>query len=298
MIGDTVAWGRLRRLDPRILQLSFQGSLLLVGALWLDFALAWQQVALCFAAALSCQAAWLHARQLRDRGFLSAVVTALGLSLLVRADNLWVHPLLAVLAISSKFVWRYDFLPGHPAAGSAHRFNPANLGAVLAIGLLPGAWLSPGQWGQATTVAVLVLTLGVAVSSRAARGDASWVFLGTFAALVTARMLWLGANPWIVWHQLNNGALLLFAFFMISDPMTTPRLRVHRLAFAAVVAVGAFAWQFGAFRPHGPVISLFVASLAVPVLNRRAAARQAPLHYDWRPAKSSPVCHPSPPAAR
>jgi enediyne biosynthesis protein E5 len=164
--------------------------------------------------------------------------------------------------------------PGHSAA-DAVRPTPASQDWPQA-----GAWLSPGQWGQATAVAVLVLTLGVAVSSRAARGDASWVFLGTFAALVTARVLWLGANPWSVWHQLNHGALLLFAFFMISDPMTTPRLWAHRVALAAAVAAGAFAWQFGAFRPHGPVITLFLASLAVPALNRRAAARQAALGYD------------------
>lgn len=285
-------WQRLRRLDPRLLQLAGQGSLLMVGALWLDFALTWPQVVLTFATAVTCQGLWLRARGLQAQGQLSALVTAFGLSLLVRADNLWVHPLLAVLAISSKFVWRYEFRPGEPAGGSAHRFNPANLGAVLALTLLPGAWLSPGQWGQATPLAVLVVALGMTVSFRAARADASWTFLGCFALLVIARVIWLGANPWVIWHQLHNGALLLFAFFMISDPMTTPRLRAHRIGFAAAVAMLAFAWQALLYQPHGPVVALFLASFAVPWLNRRAARLQQPLHYAWATAKAAAGCHP------
>ena len=291
-------WPRLRTLDPRLLQLAGQGSLLLVGALWLDFALTWPQVVLTFAVAVASQHLWLRARGLQGQGQLSALVTAFGLSLLVRADNLWVHPLLAVLAISSKFVWRYPFRPGEPGAGSAHRFNPANLGAMLALTVLPGAWLSPGQWGQATPLAVLVVALGMAVSLRAARADASWTFLGCFALLVTARVLWLGANPWVIWHQLHNGALLLFAFFMISDPMTTPRLRWHRMAFAAAVALLAFVWQALLYQPHGPVVALFLASFAVPWLNRRAARQRQPLHYAWTPANSAAGCHPGAPVPR
>jgi len=171
--------------------------------------------------------------------------------------------------------------PGPAQAGSSHLFNPANLGAVLATTLLPGAWLSPGQWGQSTGLALLLVTLGAAVSSKAARSDASWVFLLSFLGLVAARVLWLGANPWVIWHQANNGALLLFAFFMLSDPMTTPRSPGQRLTFAVAVAVLAFTWQSLLFRPHGPVLALFVASLAVPWLNRRAAAQGATLGYRW-----------------
>ena len=280
-VGWRETWHTLRECDARIFQLLFQGSLLLTGALLCDFALTPLQVALTFATCLACQRAWLEATGLQERGSLSAIVTAMGLSLLVRADNLWVHPLLALIAISSKFVWRYRFDPTRPEAGSAHRFNPANLGAVIAGYALPGAWLSPGQWGHSTTIALGVMLLGAVVSSRARRADASWVFLGGTMALVTARALWLGINPWSIWHQLDNGALLLFAFFMISDPMTTPRSAAQRMAYAALVALGAFAWQYALFKPNGPVVVLFLASFAVPWLNRRAARTGLALGYRW-----------------
>ena len=99
--------------------------------------------------------------------------------------------------------------------------------------------------------------------------------------MVAARALGLGVDPWSIWHNIDNGALLLFAFFMISDPMTTPRLGRQRVAFAAAVACGAFAWQYGLFRPNGPIVALFIASLAVPWLNRRAARAGQPLAYRW-----------------
>lgn len=274
-------WLALRTMDARLFQLLFQGSLLLAGALLCDFALSIEQVALSFASVLVCQWAWLRATGLRERGMLSALITAFGLSLLVRADNLWVHPLLALVAISSKFVWRYEFVPGQHEAGSAHRFNPANLAAMVGGYVLPGAWLSPGQWGHSAALALAVMLLGAVVSSKARRADASWVFLLTYAALVSARALYLGVNTWSIWHQIDNGALMLFAFFMISDPMTTPRQRSQRIAYAALVALGAFSWQYGLFKPNGPVVALFVASLVVPWLNQRAARVGRSLAYRW-----------------
>lgn len=271
----------LAQMDARLFQLMFQASLLLVGALLCDFALGTMQVALCFATVCATQWVWLRATGLQERGMLSALITGFGLSLLVRADNLWVHPLLAVIAISSKFVWRYEFVPGRPEAGSAHRFNPANLGAIVAGYALPGAWLSPGQWGHSATLALGVMLLGAIVSSKARRADASWVFLLTYAGLVSARALYLGVNPWSIWHQIDNGALLLFAFFMISDPLTTPRAAGQRRVYAALVALAAVAWQYALFKPNGPVIALFVASFAVPWLNRRAARLQQGMAYRW-----------------
>ena len=83
--------------DPRILQIAFLGALLAAGAYFRDFSLRPAQIALTFAAALSAQ-------RLLDRltckpapSLLSAIITALSLTLLLRADNLWVHPAAAFL---------------------------------------------------------------------------------------------------------------------------------------------------------------------------------------------------------
>jgi Na+-translocating ferredoxin:NAD+ oxidoreductase RnfD subunit len=110
--------------------------------------------------------------------------------------------------------------------------------------------------------------LGALVTQRARRWDISWVFLVAFLGLIALRVVWLGQSWAVLGHQLQSGALLLFAFFMISDPMTIPNHRGARLIYAAVVASAAFAWQFYLFKPNALVWSLFLSTPLVPLLDR------------------------------
>jgi Na+-transporting NADH:ubiquinone oxidoreductase subunit NqrB len=248
----------LRRLDARFFQIFFLGTLLLFGALVRDFALQWEQVALTFAAGLGAQAFWIKALGLRNVGYLSALVTCLGTSLLVRADSYWVHPLLAAVAMSSKFTIRIR---------GKHLYNPANLAVILAIAVVPGAWASPGQWGSDVLIGLWFVALGITVTTSAKRLDIAWAFLGSYTALLAARMLVLGQSEAVLIHQLGSGALLLFTFFMISDPMTTPNRRALRFAYAFLVAMFAFVWQFFFFQTNGPVCALFFLTPLVPLID-------------------------------
>ena len=78
---------------------------------------------------------------------------------------------------------------------------------------------------------------------------------------------WLGEPLAIPLHRLQSGALLLFTFFMISDPRTTPDSRAGRIVFAALVAFGAWYVQFRLFRTNGLLWSLAAFSLATPLLD-------------------------------
>jgi len=245
--------------DARILQILFLALLLTTGVLLRDFSLHPLQMALAFAAGLATQAFWLKRLGLEQRGFLSAIVTCCGLSLLLRSDTIWAHPLAATLAMSSKFVLRIH---------GKHLYNPANLGVIAAITLIPGTWVSPGQWGNDLALAVWLLMLGTIVTTRARRLDISWMFLGAFLGLVALRVMLLGQSWAIWWHQLGNGALLLFAFFMISDPMTIPNRRAPRIAYALIVAAAAIGWQYLLFRPNALIWALFMVTPLVPLLDR------------------------------
>jgi enediyne biosynthesis protein E5 len=79
---------------------------------------------------------------------------------------------------------------------------------------------------------------------------------------------------------LQSGALLLFAFFMISDPMTITNRQIGRLMFAASVAALAFVWQFVLFKPHALLWALFLCAPAVPILDRIWPGAKAV----WNPA--------------
>jgi len=260
-------------MDARLCQIAFLATLLTVGVLVRDFTLRPEQMALTFASGLATQALFIRMLRLQKIGYLSALITCFGLSILLRADTLWVHPLAAAIAIGSKFLLRVH---------GKHVYNPANLGVMTSILLLPGAWVSPGQWGTDLALAGWFVALGALVTQRARRWDISWMFLVTFLGLVALRVLWLGQSPAVFVHQLGNGGLLLFSFFMISDPMTIPNRRSMRLVYALVLAAVAFGWQYVWFRPNGLVWSLFLCAPVVVVLDWVVRGER----FGWRPLRS------------
>ena len=254
--------------DPRLFQIFALGILLTAGAYLRDFSIHPGQVVLTFATGLLTQAACWRLTPSRPRSLRSAIITCLSLSLLLRADNLFAHPIVATAAIFSKSLFRFR---------DKHLFNPATFGVIFAILLLSGTWVSPGQWGQDVAVAGWLVMLGMLVTQRARRGDISWTFLAFYLGALALRVEYLG-NRWAVWtHQLESGALLLFAFFMISDPMTGPNARRGRIAHAALVAAIAYAWQVRLYRTNGLIWALFIAAPFVPLWDALWPARK----FEW-----------------
>jgi Na+-transporting NADH:ubiquinone oxidoreductase subunit NqrB len=242
--------------DPRPFQITALGALLAAGAWLRDFTIRPEQGLLAFAAALATQRIGERLRHRPHSSLQSAAITALGLSLLMRADSAWAHPLAAVVAIGAKFALRVR---------GKHLFNPANLGVTFALLALPGTWVSPGQWGGDWALAGWLVALGGVVVGRARSADVSLAFLGAYLGALALRVLWLGQD-WAVWvHQLENGTLLLFAFFMISDPRTIPNHRCGRIAHAVLVAAGAVLLQFGLYRTNALLWALLLGAPAVPV---------------------------------
>ncbi len=96
----------------------------------------------------------------------------------------------------------------------------------------------------------------------------TFAFIACYCALIFGRSLYLGEPMTIPIHRLQSGALLLFTFFMISDPKTTPDSRPGRVLFAALVAFGAWYVQFRLFRTNGLLWSLALWSAAVPLIDR------------------------------
>jgi Na+-transporting NADH:ubiquinone oxidoreductase subunit NqrB len=157
----------------------------------------------------------------------SPLITGLSLSLLLRAEEPWMHAIAGVIAISSKFLLRIN---------GKHVFNPAGLAIVVLLSSSSGVWISPGQWGARIWFAALVGFLAIMVLQAARRTDIAIFFFVSYAALLFARTEWLG-DPWAIpLHQLQNGALLIFTFFMISDPRTSPDSPLGRFVFAFVIA--------------------------------------------------------------
>lgn len=256
------------RLDPRYYQIAALAGLLIYGISFLSFDVTPARAALLVTTALAAQ--WVCTRLWQLRAFdpRSALISALSLCLLLRTSDPALAIAAAVVAIVGKFALRVN---------GKHVFNPTNGALVLMLLLSDRVWVSSGQWGHAAFFALLMACVGGLVVYRALRSDVTFAFLGAYSALVVGRALWLGQPLAVPLHMFENGALLLFAFFMISDPKTTPDSRLGRVVFAALVALGAGVVQFVLYRPNGLLWSLAVVSMATPLIDRLLPGAQ----YRW-----------------
>jgi Na+-transporting NADH:ubiquinone oxidoreductase subunit NqrB len=214
--------------DARHFQILALSVLLAYNIGWLDFGAAPLNSALAIGSALATQFACARLFGLAHTDLRSPLITGLSLSLLLRANDPLLHAVAGVIAIGSKFVLRFD---------GKHIFNPAGFAIVALVLTSTGVWISPGQWGTALWFAALLAFLAILVLSAARRADIALFFLGSHGALLLARALWLGDPLTIPLHQIEGGSLLIFAFFMISDPKTSPDSRLGRFLFAFAVAV-------------------------------------------------------------
>jgi Na+-transporting NADH:ubiquinone oxidoreductase subunit NqrB len=256
--------------DPRLYQIGTLASLLVYGIGWLEFDITPARAVLLLTTALATQ--WACGRLFGGPPFFSgarsALISGLSLCLLLRTNRVELAALAAVIAIAGKFLIRVR---------GKHLFNPTNGGLVALLLLSDYVWVSPGQWGAAAFLAFLFACAGTLVVTRAARSDVTFAFIAAYAALVVGRALYVGDPMTIPLHRLESGALLLFAFFMISDPKTTPDSRAGRMLFAALVAFGGWYVQFRLFRTNGLLWSLAACSLLVPAIDWLLPAGR----YQW-----------------
>jgi Na+-translocating ferredoxin:NAD+ oxidoreductase RnfD subunit len=161
--------------------------------------------------------------------------------------------------------------------GPKHVFNPTNFGIVAMMFLTSQVWVSPAQWGSQLYFGFLITCAGGIVIYRAARSDVTYAFLLAHVGILFGRAFWLG-DPWTIpFKQLQSGSLLLFAFYMISDPKTTPDSRIGRFGFAILVAAGAAYVQFGLYRTNGLLWSLAFCSILTPIIDRLLPGTR----YEW-----------------
>lgn len=265
---------RLR--DPRCYQILVLSLLVTYGVTALDFGIRWPNALAIVVTALTVQYLGTRCAGIGRFDPLSALITSLSLTLLLRTDLIVLAALAAALAVGSKFLLRYN---------GKHIFNPANFALVSLMMLSDHAWISTGQWGSAALGTFALACLGFLVLTHARRAETTIAFVAIYAAMLFGRAAWLG-DPWsIPLHQVQNGALLIFAFFMISDPKTTPNSAVGRVIYAALVASVTYTIQFIFYHPNGPVLALILCAPVVPLIDSVLRGRI----YRWQQPADFPV---------
>jgi len=262
--------------DARHYQIAALATLVIYNLGWIDFGARPENSALALGACLLTQVvcSWLTKTPLDLR---SPLITGLSLSLLLRADEPWIHAIAGAIAIASKFVLRVD---------GKHIWNPAGFAIVaLLFAAKSHVWISPGAWGSTVWFAALLCFFAILVLGAARRADIALFFFGTHAALLLARAAWLGDPLAIPLHQLQSGSLLIFTFFMISDPRTAPDSRLGRFIFAASVA--ALAHYMAFFMQMRPALYVALIALApfILLIDRILPAQR----FSWNSRSPAPA---------
>ena len=245
--------------DARHPQLIIQASLLILLVVWSDFAPRLDAVIFTICAAIITQFIFFKIFKIPSNDYRSPLATSISLSLLFKANIIWLFPLVGAVAIASKFLIRWQ---------GKHVFNPSAVAIVLGLIIFPNnVWVSPGQWGSALLLGFTLLCLAAVVLNRSKSSDIAFFFLGGWFFLNFARAIWLGDPLSIPIHNIQSGTLLIFAFFMLSDPMTIPNKRLGRLIFALAVAGLAFLLQYGFQIREALFYALVGISMTTPLLD-------------------------------
>ncbi|HEU5167829.1 MAG TPA: DUF2330 domain-containing protein [Chitinophagaceae bacterium] len=260
-------------LDPRYFQVIFQAVFLSYGIFFLHWNADWQHYIISIGGCVLFQytADSMKAKRFLklsefDRWGFSVLISAMSLCLLLKTNDWYVSLLAAFLTVASKYVLRFN---------KKHIFNPSAFGIIATILLTKDAWLSPGQWGSNAVIFFGVITFGTIVVTRVQKLDISLAFLLTFIGLLYWRQVYVLAWPMDYFiHSVSTGSLLLFTFFMISDPRTSPNHPIARIIWAVLIAavsfyLAAFKWKY-----NTPVWVLVAAGPLVPLLDKIFKAKE------------------------
>jgi Na+-translocating ferredoxin:NAD+ oxidoreductase RnfD subunit len=200
-----------------------------------------------------------------------AVLTGLFVAMVLSPFEPWyVAATTSAIAVFSKYLFR---------GRTANVFNPAALGIVVTFYLI-----GTGQdwWGALsdaglTGLGVLFLT-GIFIANRVNKVPLVLTFLACYFLLFTA-MAFAG-DPRLVaeiFRAPDVNAALFFAFFILTDPPTSPAKQRDQLVCGVLVALASFAIFEGLGAAHYLLSGVLVGNVWEAWRRRQADARRQQL---------------------
>lgn len=266
----TRIWDFLKN-DGRHFQILFQTVFVLFGI----YTLGWMEYInhyfFIFFFTLLFQAIAIY---LTDKNFTrlkSGFISSLSLCLMFKAGGISAVIVCAFFTIASKYLIKFK---------GKHIFNPTNFGIIATIFITQNAWISPGQWGSSMLFLILITIAGFSVLFNVGRLDTAISFLVAYSGLHFIRqVVYMGWEMDFFLHHLSSGTLLIFTFFMITDPVTSPNHKIGRIIWASAVGILAFimtAW-FEVYT--APLWALFIISPFTPLIDKLFKAKK----FTWKP---------------
>jgi hypothetical protein len=298
-----------QRREGGLMRFAFAITLLnILGHLWLGFEQSWATPFVALAASYSTEMAgeWASARAMGKRPrfagsapdfvkfLLSAHITGLAVGMLLyAAEQLWVVAFASSAAIASKYVLR---APVGPAGATRHFYNPSNFGIALTLALFPMVGIAPPyQFAENISgaldwlIPLIIVTTGTLINRKYTQRlplIAAW--LAGFA-LQAAFRAWLHGTPLLAGLAPMTGfAFILFTFYMVTDPATTPQGVWKQRLFGAGVAA-AYGLLMELHIVFGLFFALALVSSVRGALLFQVARRRSP--ESWQPPWLRPFPH-------
>ena len=279
----------------------------LLGHTWLGFEQAWLTplvaVGTAYLSEIGIELAINGWAKARFRGgvrdllvfLLPAHISGLAVGMLLYTNERFVVVAFAVsVAIFSKVLLRVP-VPGAPAGVTTHFMNPSNFGIAVTL-LLFSDWVGVAQPYQFTenisgaldwVLPLIIVCSGSFLNYRATgRIVLVLAWLAGFAGQAAMRALISQQDVWTLLAPMTGLAFVLFTFYMISDPMTTPRSRRGQIVFGCATAA-----VYGLLSHAGIVFGLFF-SLGITCACRGALLWFESARAVARPLVQSPVIGP------
>jgi hypothetical protein len=187
---------------------------------------------------------------------LPAHISGLAVTMLLYAnDQLMPVAFAAVVAIASKYVFRIEM-----EGRTRHFFNPSNLGIAATIVCFPWVGIAPvymftenlGSFGDYFLPSLIICTGSLLNTFLTKRIPLILAWVGTFALQAVVRNLAQGTYLVPSLNTMTGVAFILFTFYMVTDPSTTPSSTRGQIAFGASVAAG-----YGVLMAFDVVFALF-----------------------------------------
>lgn len=184
--------------------------------------------------------AFMGSRQTFIDFLLPAHITGLAVAMLLYAnDQLLPIIFAAAVAIGSKAIFRV-------AVGNRHRhfFNPSNIGISVTLLLFPWVGVAPAWqftenlsgWAD-WLLPGLIITSGTLLNARFTHRIPMIVaWLTGFVAQAMIRSWWFDTPLLASLMPMTGVAFILFTFYMVTDPGTTPVQTREQITFGAAVA--------------------------------------------------------------
>lgn len=272
-------------IDARYFQMAFQLIFLSYGILFLQWKAEWLEYSLYIGTGLLMQWAAdsitshkiISPFHWHNGGWKSALISCFSLCLLLKTNQWYICVLAAMLTVLSKYIFRYN---------GKHIFNPSAFGIVATVLITKQAWLSPAQWGSGAVIFFAVCCLGLIVVTKVQKLDITLAFLITFAGLLfTRQIIYLNWSFDVFVQSLSTGSLLLFSFFMISDPKTAPNHPAARIIWAMLIAAVAFYLSAFKWMNTTSIYVLVFAAPLVPVFDWLMKAKRFEWNYKQLPLR-------------